>query len=228
MKRSAQIKATTQRFTEIHDIYGETVILTNGSACQIIEVTATNFALQSEEEQRTKIASYGSLLNSLSFSIQVFITNKKLDISTYLRSLDEQIKKTSNPNLSQQMTLYKNFVANLIKVNTVLDKRFYIVIPYSPLEKGVTGAKAASLGVAADSSVINQAKVSLKSKSETLLSEVLRLNLKARILNKDDLIKVFYEIYNGSVSQGIKFSEYKTPIVEGPPSLKATEGQASQ
>lgn len=218
MKKSAQIKATTQRFTEIHDIYGEIVILTNGNACQIIEVTATNFALQSEEEQKTKIASYAALLNSLSFSIQIFITNKKLDISTYIKSLEDQVQKAPNPKLAQQINLYKNFVADLVKVNTVLDKRFYIVIPYSPLEKGVTGAKAGALGITADPQIINQAKIALKSKSETLLSEVQRLNLKARVLDKDDLIKVFYEIYNGPVASDIKFSEYKTPIVEGQPS----------
>lgn len=220
MKKSApKIKATTQRFTEIHDISDQTVILTNGNACQIIEVTATNFALQSEDEQKTKIASYASLLNSLSFSIQIFITNKKLDISTYIKSLEDQASKASNPQLSQQIGLYKNFVADLVKVNTVLDKRFYIVIPYSPLEKGVTGAKAGALGVTSDPQIISQAKIALKSKSETLLSEVLRLNLKARILSKDDLIKVFYEIYNGPVASDIKFSEYKTPIVEGKPAI---------
>lgn len=216
MKKSAQkIKATTQRFTEIHDIFDQIVILTNGNACQIIEVAATNFALQSEEEQRTKILSYAALLNSLSFSIQIFITSKRLDISTYIRSLEERINKAPNPQVASQIGLYKNFVSDLVKVNTVLDKRFYIVIPYSPLEKGVTGAKAGALGIASDPQIINQAKIALKSKSETLLSEILRLNLKARILNKDDLIKVFYEIYNGSVASDIKFSEYKTPIVEG-------------
>lgn len=220
MRKSApKIKATTQRFTEIHDIFENIVILTNGNACQIIEVTATNFALQSEEEQKTKIASYASLLNSLSFSIQIFITSKKLDISTYIKSLEDQVKKATNPQIAQQINLYKNFVADLVKVNIVLDKKFYIVIPYSPLEKGVTGAKAGALGIAADPQVINQAKIALKSKSETLLSEVLRLNLKARILSKDDLIKVFYEIYNGPVASDIKFSQYKTPIVESKPSV---------
>ena len=218
MKRSARIKATTQRFTEIHDIYENIVILTNGNACQIIEVTATNFALQSEEEQKTKIASYASLLNSLSFSIQIFITNKKLDISTYIKSLEDQVNKATDPKIAQQISLYKNFVADLVKVNTVLDKRFYIVIPYSPLEKGPAGAKAGALGVEADRQIINQAKISLKSKSETLMSEILRLSLKARVLEKDDLIKVFYEIYNGPIASDIKFSEYKTPIVEGKPS----------
>jgi len=218
MKRSARIKATTQRFTEIHDIYENIVILTNGNACQIIEVTATNFALQSEEEQKTKIASYASLLNSLSFSIQIFITNKKLDISTYIKSLEDQVNKATDPKIAQQISLYKNFVADLVKVNTVLDKRFYIVIPYSPLEKGPAGAKAGALGIEADPQIINQAKISLKSKSETLMSEILRLSLKARVLEKDDLIKVFYEIYNGPIASDIKFSEYKTPIVEGKPS----------
>lgn len=217
MAKPAQIKATTQRFTEIHDIYEDIVVLTNGNACQIIEVVATNFALQSEEEQKTKITSYASLLNSLSFSIQIFITNKKLDISSYIKSLDQNIKNSASPQVAQQITLYRDFVANLVKVNTVLDKKFYVVVPYSPLEKGVTGAKAGALGLSADPQIINQAKVSLKSKSETLISEITRMSLKARILGKDDLVRVFYEIYNGSIGSDAKLSEYKAPIVSSAP-----------
>ncbi len=215
-KTAQKIKATTQRFTEISDISENIVILTNGNACMLIEVTATNFALQSIEEQQVKILAYASLLNSLSFPIQVFITNKQLDVSTYLKRLDEQIKGARSQMFAQQISLYKDFVAELVKINTVLDKKFYIVIPYSPLEKGVTGAKAGALGASADPNLINQAKVALKSKAESLLSEIGRINLKARILEKEELVRVIYEIFNGPISQEANLiEEYKPPIVQG-------------
>lgn len=91
MKKSAQkTKATTQKFIEIQDIIDNIVLLSKGYACLVIEVQATNFSLLSQEEQDVKVLSYSSLLNSLSFPIQVFIRSKKIDISSYLRQLDDR------------------------------------------------------------------------------------------------------------------------------------------
>ena len=74
MNRPARkINATTQKFIEIEDIVDNIVLLSGGQACMVMEVVATNFALQSIEEQQVKILSYASLLNSLSFSIQIVI-----------------------------------------------------------------------------------------------------------------------------------------------------------
>src|SRR3989338_1244054 len=186
MTKTAQKKrATTQKFIEIEGIEEDIVILSGKNACFIIEVNATNFSLLSKEEQDTKVFSYASLLNSLSFPIQIFIRSKKLDISSYLKLLDSQAQETQNQLLSTQIKLYRDFVKELVKVNTVLDKKFYIVIPYSYLEKGV---------MVSSDSFLNQAKTSLASKAESILSQVARLNLRAKILQKEELIKFFYEI----------------------------------
>ena len=97
MNNSAQkTKATTQKFIEILDIVNDVVLLASGNACSIIEVQATNFALFSSEEQNVRVLSYSALLNSLSFSIQIFIRSKKIDISSYLRLLDDEYKKCQN------------------------------------------------------------------------------------------------------------------------------------
>ena len=200
-------KATTQKFTEIENIQEDIVILSGKNACLIIEVNATNFALLSKEEQDAKIFSYASLLNSLSFPVQIFIRSKKLDISSYLKLLETQGAQTQNHLLSMQIKLYRDFVKELVKVNTVLDKKFYIVIPYSYLERGVM--------TSADS-FLNQAKASLGSKAESVLSQIARLNLRAKTLGKEELVKLFYEIYNGGTVETNQITdEIKTPIVRG-------------
>ena len=124
IKPAQRKKATTQKFTEIENIEENIVILSGKNACLIIEVNATNFALLSKEEQDTKIFSYASLLNSLSFPVQIFIRSKKLDISSYLKLLEAQSGQTQNQLLSTQIKLYGDFVRELVKVNTVLDKKF--------------------------------------------------------------------------------------------------------
>jgi hypothetical protein len=217
MKKTAQvIHATTQKFTEVEDISEDVVILNGGNACSIIEVTATNFALLSNEEQNAKIYAYASLLNSLSFPIQVIIRSQKLDISSYLKLLENQAKTTTNQMLSEQIKLYRDFVQELVKVNTVLDKKFYICLSYSYMEKG-TGA-ATNLGnknVSKDSNFVAQAKTGLRSKADSLHSQLSRLNLQARTLEKEELTKLYYEIYNDIAIESNQIDEnLKTAVVK--------------
>jgi len=211
MKKSAQkTKATTQRFIEIQDIVDNIVLLSQNNACLVIEIQATNFALLSKEEQDVRVLSYSSLLNSLSFPIQVFIRSKKIDISSYLRQLDDEVSKSQNQLLKNQIALYKDFVSELIKVNSVLDKKFYIAISYSGLESGIN--------VRGDNFFMS-AKSKLISKAESLHAQLARMNLPAKTLGKPELVKLFHEIYNGDFEQisetveSIKFPIVKTHSV---------------
>lgn len=197
MKNSVQKSNTsTQRFIEIVDIVGDIVLIRGGNACLVIEVQATNFALLSAEEQDAKISAYAALLNSLSYSIQIVIRSKKLNIASYLKLLEEEELNSKNPKLANQINLYRDFVSELVKVNTILDKKFYIVIPYSSLEKGITGAKEQVSKNSSQSFFLAEAQAALHSKAEGLHAQLRRLNLKAETLDKERLIKVFYEIFN--------------------------------
>lgn len=216
MSSSAQkVKSSTQKFTEIIDIDGEVVMLEGGSACLVIEITASNFALLSQAEQQSKIFSYASLLNSLSFPIQIVVKNKQVDISSYLKLLDEQAKTTKNEMLSLHIQLYRDFVQELVKVNTVLDKRFYIVISYSYLEQGVQGATHTSSkkGVI-QKTFIEDARKSLKLKADSIHSQLARLGLPAQTLDKEELIKLFYGIFNQDLTETSQISDdIKAPVV---------------
>lgn len=204
MKNSAQkITATTQKFTEINDIVDNMVLLSGGNACLIMEVVATNFALQSNEEQQAKILSYGSLLNSLSFPIQIVILSRKLDISSYVNLLEQQAQKAPNPNLAAQINMYKDFVSQLVRDKSVLDKKFYISISFSFLEKGASGIS----NVNNKQAMIKDTKNLLMSKAQSVIQELMRAGVKSKILEKNELIRLFYEIYNSDsgahISDGI-------------------------
>lgn len=192
-----KIHATTQKFTEIVDFVDNIVVLEGGAACMIIEITASNFALLSRREQDTRIFAYASMLNSLSFPIQILIRNKRIDISIYLKSLDEIIAQTENPQLKQYIEYYRTFVHEMVTVNVVLSKSFYIVIPYSPLEAGVTGmTQTVQKGQSAAQITAADAKKALTTKASTLLGQLQKFATSARVLEKEDLIKLFYDIYN--------------------------------
>ncbi len=208
MKKTAQkIRTSTQKFIEIQDILDNVVVLSSGNACLIIEVEATNFPLLSKEEQDAKILSYSSLLNSLSFPIQIVVHSKRVDVSSYLKILENEITQCQNPLLKSHIKEYRDFIQELVTVNTVLDKKFYIVVSHSALEGGLgqgleTFTKTAT------------AKLSIK--GEAIHTQLKRVGLKARTLNKEELVKLFYEIYNGdyerinSVSENVEFPVVQT------------------
>lgn len=209
-----KITATTQKFIEIVDIVDNVVFISGGNAALIIDVTASNFSLSSKEEQDAKLFAYAALLNSLTFPIQILIRNKRVDISSYIKSLEMEERLTHNQLLSRQIRLYRNFVAEMVRINVVLNKTFYIVLSFSSLETGILGTKQITKEESIDQQFVNEAKKSLYAKAETLFEQLKKLALSSRILEKDELITLFYDIYNGEKIEASQVSaDVKTPLI---------------
>ncbi|MGB9707400.1 MAG: hypothetical protein ACPL1D_01465 [Microgenomates group bacterium] len=192
---SAPVKSTTQNFIEIEDVKDDVILMKDKSAALVIEVSAVNFWLLSSEEQTSMIYSYAELLNSLSFPVQVLIISKKMDISSYLDYLDSHIEKQKEQIIKSRLISYKEFIKNIVKKNTVLEKRFFFVIPFSPLEMGVSGAAASSLK---KEYVFARAKTSLYPKRDHLLRLLSKIGLKGTVLQKQELVELFLNLYNPS------------------------------
>jgi hypothetical protein len=234
--------SASQEHLDIEDIQDNIVLLKDGGACIVLATTAINFGLLSEKEQDAIIYAYAGLLNSLTFSIQVVIRSAKKDISNYLKLLEEQEKKQKKPELVEQIQKYRAFVEETVKQNEVLDKKFYLVIPMSSLELGVTRAassifkKKKGLPFPKDY-ILERAKTNLYPKRDHLIRLMNRLGLRTRQLPSQELIQLFFSIYNPE-TRGQKMaraSEYKAPLVEPavegsplpppPPSPSTTEIQ---
>ncbi len=186
--------SSTQAFTEINSIKDNTAFFKDGSAALIIEVSSTNFTLLSADEQSAKIFAYASFLNSLSFTIQIVINNKRVDISSYITLLNDEIEKIKDKKILDYMTKYRNFVEELVKQNTVLDKRFYLVIPHSYYEStNTSGSKKTDF----NENIIS----SLKIKAESILNQFERLGLQTRILNDDEILKIFKFFYRPNLEE---------------------------
>ncbi len=193
MAKTAQHNTSTQRFTEIQDIKENIVLLEGGSASILIEITATNFALLSREEQDGKMFAYASLLNSLSFPVQILVRSKRIQILPYLKLLDSERRKTANPKLGMFIKQYRDFIENLVTVSTVLDKQFYLAISYSSIEGGLTRSQK---GVSAKELFFQGAKTALRTKADSVMALLERVGLRSHILGEDELTKLFYDIYN--------------------------------
>lgn len=192
---------STQRFTEIKDISGEIVVFAGNNACLIIEIAAINFSLLSKDEQDARVSAYSSFLNSLSFPVQILAINKRVDISAYIKLLDEQIKSMIDPKVASYMNQYRQFIEALVKQNVVLDKRFYAVIHYSNLEQGAV--KVASTGSSSsDKDFINEATVALRAKAEGIRAQLERMNLPTKILEQDQILELFANLYGQTIKEG--------------------------
>lgn len=186
------IRGTTQDFLSLSDIRDDLVILEDGSVALVIRVSAVNFGLLSEKEQEAIIFAYAGFLNSLNFSVQIVIRSQQKDISSYVALLDEEKKKQVNPLLAAQIEGYRNFILQTVKDNNVLDKKFYIVVPFSSLELGPKNiAKKLPL-----ETILEKAKTSLSPKRDHVLRQLGRLGLRSKQLTSAELIELFYEIYN--------------------------------
>ena len=141
MAKNLKIKASTQEHLDIEDIIDNLAILKTGWVAMVLTTTAVNFDLLSEAEQDATIYAYGALLNSLSFPIQILIRSRKADITSYFQSLYEAEKSQANPDLKRQIQKYQDFIQTIVQQKTVLDKKFYLIINFSPLETGLKALK---------------------------------------------------------------------------------------
>jgi hypothetical protein len=196
-KPTSPVKASTQSFIEIEEIKDDIVLMKDFSAAAVIEVGAVNFWLLSTEEQSSMIYAYSELLNSLSFPVQILILSKKIDVSTYLDYLEDKINKQSVDILKKRMIAYREFIKSVIKINTVLEKRFFFIVPFSPLEMGVSGANPGSLN---KEYVFTRAKTALYPKRDNLLRLITKIGLRGSILQRQELTELYYNLYNPSAT----------------------------
>jgi len=194
-KPTSPIKASTQHFIEIEEIQDDVLLMKDFSASVVVEVGAVNFWLLAAEEQNSIIYAYAGLLNSLSFPVQILILSNKMDISSYIDYLNNKIEKTQNNLIKQKLTNYESFIKSVVKKNTVLEKRFFFVVPFSPLELGVTGTNTGRLN---KEYVISRAKTSLYPKRDHLIRLLSKIGLRASAMQKQELTELFYNLYNPS------------------------------
>ncbi len=222
------ITATTQDHLDIFDIKDDFVVLKNGVGCVVLETTAVNFDLLSEIEQDAIIAAFSMLLNSITFPIQIVLRSKSLDISKYIEKIQRVESKITDPLLAQQAASYRKFVQEVIRQNDVLAKQFYVVIPMvtpltmdpgsSPFDWALNlmGAKHKRIAVDLEKS-IKEARTQLEPKISHIMGEFNRLGIKTHRLDSQELVELYFDIYNPSTVHGQRIrtdiEDYKTAIV---------------
>lgn len=224
MSTTKQDSATTQNFLDIYDITNDMIILKNGTVSVVVAVDAMNFGLLAEEEQDSIMYAYAGLLNSLNYPIQIVIKSQTKDVTSYLKILEKQENEAKLRVNQKRIRRYREFVSNLIQERNVLDKKFYISIPATPLELGLLSAQSVLPGSSqfsidsVEKNIIIEKGVNLLGpKLEHIIGQFARIGLYARQLNTQEIIQLFYANYNPEAVEGQRLADthqYTTPLVQ--------------
>lgn len=222
------IKGSTQDNLPVEDIIDGIVILKDGSASLVMQVSSVNFDLLSEKEQAALVFAYGGILNSLNFTVQIVINSTTKDVGNYLNNLEMAKNNQQNQKLKDRISSYKKFIEETVKRNDVLSKTFYIVVPFSSMELGIKNAQKqifSSLNPIkkppelpySKEYIIEKAKASLQPKEDHLIRLFSRLGLEIKALNTKELIELFYRTYNEDTSNNQKLQNvnYTAAAVTG-------------
>lgn len=128
-----KISNFTQQYLNIAEIKDNTVVMKDGTLRAVLLVSSINFALKSEDEQNAVIDSYIRFLNNISFTIQIVIQSRELNIDNYLQYLAGKEKEQTNKLLKVQTADYIEYIKELTSLGKIMNKRFYVIVPYDPL-----------------------------------------------------------------------------------------------
>src|SRR5688572_23207938 len=117
---------SAQQYLDIVEIRDGVVVLRDGSFRAILMASSLNFALKSEEEQNAIIYGYQDFLNSIDFPIQLLVTSRRIDLTPYLRELDQREEAQTSELMKIQLQEYREYIKELVKVSNVMTKSFYV------------------------------------------------------------------------------------------------------
>lgn len=193
----------THQHLDIAEIRDDIVLLKDSTVRAVLLVSSLNFSLKSEDEQEAIIQAYITFLNSLDFPIQIVIQSRRMNIDGYLASLKEQEKKTTNELLKAQINEYRSFVGELVEIGEIMQKRFYVVVPYDPLSDKQRGffsrlGQAVSPTFAAKLSAEywEKRKVQLSQRVASIAGALTSMGLSVVRLDTQSLIELYYTAYN--------------------------------
>lgn len=195
----AEKPVSTQHYLNIADIKDNILVLRNGELRQVIEVIALNFALKSEQEQSAIVYQYQAFLNSLQFPMQLLVQSRRLDLTRYLGSLEERINQAPSPLIKAQITDYLDFVSRLISLGNIMEKHFYVVVPYTHpgiRSRNLLGQFFRREIVHVNEKDLADAKEKLADRVELIRSSLATMGLTATVLSGEQVVKLLYSSYN--------------------------------
>lgn len=198
----------TQNFVPIQEVRDGIVILKDGSMRALLMTSSLNFALKSEDEQQSIIFQFQNFLNSLDFSIQIFLQSRRLDIRPYIGLLENRQKEQTNDLLKIQIKEYIQFIKTFTENTNIMTKTFFIVVPYTPPQistsKGYQFFSKKNTTAENKTANFEEDKTQLEQRVSVVEQGITRTGVRAVRLGTEEIIEVYYKLFNpGDVEKPI-------------------------
>ncbi len=219
--KAAKNTPSTVKYLPFSEIRNDTVVMNDGSLRAILLVSSINFFLKSDDEQQAIINGYMALLNTFDFPVQIVVQSRKFDITKYLSRLEEIEKKQTNDLLRMQMGDYREFVTELVELGQIMDKKFFLVVPYDPAADRTRGFRnqfqalfSAAGTVRLKNEQFAKRKHFLDQRVANITSVLKGMGLNCVQLDTQGIIEVLYTMYNPETAQSQKLVETSELNVE--------------
>lgn len=191
---------STQNFVPVRDIKDGIVTLKDGQMVMILLASSINFALKSTDEQTAILRQFQSFLNTIDFSLQIYIQSRRLDINPYLEQLAAREPEQDNDLMRIQLREYMDFVRTFTNEVDVMSKNFFVVIPYSPLAVDIKSNFSSIIGKPKSETHTTERFAEHRTQLEQRLSVVEqglnRVGVRTAVLQNDELVELYYHIFN--------------------------------
>ncbi len=194
---------STQEFVPVSEVRDGIVVLKDGGLRAILLASSINFALKSEDEQTAFIVQFQNFLNSLDFSVQIFIESRMLDIRPYIATLEVQFKKQLDDLMRIQIREYIEFIKSFTEAANIMTKNFFVVVPYSPSVATTKGGVAAMLpfgkkGPSAEdaSRTFEEEVTQLEQRIAIVQQGLVRTGVRTVQLGTEEAIELLYKMFN--------------------------------
>ena len=199
---------STQNTLLIAELREGMAIMNDGSFRAVVSCQSINFDLMSAREREGVEFSYQSFLNSLYFPIQIFVRSQKVDIGPYLDRLSKIRRDQDNMLLGVLMDDYMNFIDVISQETNIMDKSFYVVVPYYPTGDVASFAQGGKniftsflkpdrqKSVTIDQPSYLKAKEEIGNRVNAVISGLFQMGIKCAQLNTKQLGELYYNMYN--------------------------------
>ncbi|KKW19528.1 MAG: hypothetical protein UY63_C0011G0010 [Parcubacteria group bacterium GW2011_GWA2_51_10] len=194
---------STQDFVPVREVRDGVVVLKDGSLRAVLLASSLNFALKSEDEQTAFIIQFQNFLNSLDFSVQIFIESRMLDIRPYVATLEAAYKKQLDDLMRIQIREYIEFIKSFTEAANIMTKNFFVVVPYASAPIHVGGGPASFLpwnkkasGVESANRTFSEAASQLEQRIGIVQQGLVRTGVRTVQLGTEEAIELLYKMFN--------------------------------
>jgi type IV secretory pathway VirB4 component len=211
---------TTQDFVPIKEVRDGVVILKDGSLRGVYIASSINLALKSQDEQGAVLAQFRSFLDSLDFSVQLFVQSRDLDIRPYVALLEQRYIEQTEELMKIQVREYIEFIRTFTEGANIMSKSFFVIVPYAQsafkakkfdIIGSVFGGKSDSPSKATESSAFEEQRSQLEQRMSVVEQGLTRTGVRVAQLGTEEVIELYYKMFNmGELERSIQLPQGQT------------------